>query len=352
MIMDKVEYRSVIKFLFLQKKTPSEIHQEMLAVYKEECPSYDVVKHWCKQFKCGRVSVLDEPRSGRPSTSHTEDMVKEVENLIQQDRRISITQIVNVVGISRGSIADIIHNELHMTKVSARWIPRLLTPVQKAHRVTSCQEMLDMCNTDEEKFFSRVVTMDESWIHHFDPESKEASKQWKHAESPPPKKARVQPSAGKVMLSVFWDQSGIILTDYLEKGKTITGQYYSNLLVKLREEIKKKRRGMLTRGVLLLHDNAPAHSSVAACQTARRCGFEILPHPPYSPDIAPSDFFLFPALKSDLRGQHFATDNDVISATEAWFSSKNEDFYKTGLRKVKHRWEKCVTLAGTYIEKD
>ena len=350
--MDKIEYRSVIKFLFLQKKSPSTIHEEMLAVYKDDCPSYDVVKHWCKQFKCGRLSVHDEPRSGRPSMSSDRNIVRQIESFIMEDRRVTISNIVEKVGISRGSIYNIIHDELHMNKVSARWIPRLLTPLQKQNRAECSQQLLDMCNTDEDNFFSRLVTVDESWIHHFDPETKQATMQWKHAKSPPPKKARVQPSAGKVMMTVFWDEGGVLLTDYLERGQTITGEYYSNLLIKLRSEIKLKRRGMLTKGVLLLHDNAPAHSSVAACQTAARCSYQILPHPPYSPDIAPSDFFLFPQLKSTLRGKHFPSDNDVIRVVEAWFSGQTGCFYKDGIRKVKQRWEKCVTLAGSYVEKD
>ena len=91
---------------------------------------------------------------------------------------------------------------------------------------------------------------------------------------------------------------------------------------------------------------------VVACQAARKCGYEVLPHPPYSPDLAPSDFFLFPHLKSTLRGRHFNTDNDVIAVTEEYFSSKNSGFYKEGIRKMKNRWEKCVTLAGSYIEKE
>ena len=101
----------------------------------------------------------------------------------------------------------------------------------------------------------------------------------------------------------------------------------------------------------MLHDNAPAHSSVVKCQAARECGYEILPHPPCSPDLAPSDFFLFPHLRS-LQGRRFNTDNDVIAVTEGYFSSKNSGFYKEGIRKVKNRWEKCVTLAGSYIEKE
>ena len=103
--------------------------------------------------------------------------------------------------------------------------------------------------------------MDETWVHHFDPEMKSSSMQWKTPASPTPKKARVESSCGKVMLSCFWDRDGIIMTDYLEQGHTITGNYYS---AKLRSTLAKKRRGKLQKGILLLHDNAPAHRSIDA----------------------------------------------------------------------------------------
>ena len=85
--------------MFLQKKTPKVIHEEMLEVYHNDCPSYDVVKHWCKQFRCGRLSIHDEPRSERPSTASNDDTVREVEKLILQDRRIKIKNIAGALGI-------------------------------------------------------------------------------------------------------------------------------------------------------------------------------------------------------------------------------------------------------------
>ena len=128
------------------------------------------------------------------------------------------------------------------------------------------------------------------------------SKQWKHPGSPPPMKFKSVHSAEKVMASIFWDSQGVIMIDHLEQGCTINGAYYAGELRRLPQVIVKKRQGKLTRGVLLLQDNAPAHTSQVTMTAATVCGFEILPHPTYSPDMAPSDFYLFPKLKSHLRG--------------------------------------------------
>jgi len=91
-------------------------------------------------------------------------------------------------------------------------------------------------------------------------------------------------SAGKVMASVFWDSEGVLMIDYLERGKTVTGVYYAELIRKIRSAIKEKRRGKLSHGVLLHQDIAPAHTSAVAMATIRECGFELLSQPPYSPD--------------------------------------------------------------------
>lgn len=158
-------------------------------------------------------------------------------------------------------VHNILHNNLHMTKVAARWVPRLLTPVQKDMQKQAAAKMLKLCESDPDDFFERLITMDECWVHNYDPETKLQNKQWKHGNSPAPKKAKVVPSSGKVMLSIFWNCRGALLTDYASKGQTITAKYYCELLTKLRVAIKEKRRGKLTKGVHLHHDNAPAHSA-------------------------------------------------------------------------------------------
>ncbi|XP_023704521.1 histone-lysine N-methyltransferase SETMAR-like [Cryptotermes secundus] len=106
---------------------------------------------------------------------------------------------------------------------------------------------------------------------------------------------------------------------------------------------------MLGKGVQLLHNNAPAHATMTL---AASLGYEILPHPPYSPDLTPSDFFLFQWLKKTLCGKRFQDDDDIISAVEGFLNSQNETFYDQGIQQLMHRWGKCVALQGAYVEKD
>jgi len=147
--------------------------------------------------------------------------------------------------------------------------------------------------------------MDETWLYHYGQETKQQSLEWQHSGSPRPKKFRVQKSAGKVLASISWDQDGILLIDYLPKGRTINAEYYSSLLVQLKDILKIKRRGKVTKEVLFLHDNAPAPWALATQKKLAYLGFHCLDHPPYSPDLAPSDHHLFPGLKKTIESSPF-----------------------------------------------
>ncbi|XP_071086511.1 histone-lysine N-methyltransferase SETMAR-like [Haliotis cracherodii] len=270
----KTEYRAVIKFLTKEGVNARTIHERMVNVYSEDAPQYSTVAKWAAEFKRGRTSLEDDPRSGRPADVITDEIVAKVQNIIMTDRRIKVDEIASECGISHASVCNIIHERLHRSKVSARWVPRYLNTQDRHQRVESSRELLDIYRADPENFHARLVTGDETWIHHWDTETKKDSKQLKHKTSPLPKKFKTQPSAGKIMATVFWDSKGVLMIDYKPPKKTITGAYYAALMKKLRNAIKDKRRGMLTAGVLLLHDNAPVHKSRVAQAAIRECKFE------------------------------------------------------------------------------
>ena len=126
--------------------------------------------------------------------------------------------------------------------------------------------------------------------------------------------------------------------------------YYAHLLDKLRTAIREKRRDKLSKGVLLQQDNARVHTCKVAIDAVERNGYKLMPHPAYSPDLAPGGFFLFPNLKKDIRRCHFRSDEEVVTAAEEWVSGKDPDFFSSGLMALEHRWFKCITLEGNYID--
>ena len=139
--------------------------------------------------------------------------------------------------------------------------------------------------------------------------------------------------------------------DFKERITTVNAVYYASLLHKLRDAIKDRRRRMLSHGVRLLHDNAPVHTAAVAKAAVKKCGFQEIEHPPYSPDLAPSDYYLFSKLKTDLRGRKFDDDGEVKSAVMEQFADKDPEYFLKGIEMLVHRREKCVEVKGDYIEK-
>jgi len=293
----KIEARTNIKFMVKLGWENRQIIDALEQVYGDNAPKKSTTYKWISRFRSGRNEIEDEPRSGRPSTSVCEENIDAVRDMIEKDRRITTESVADTLNISVGSAHTILVESLGLSKLSARWVPRLLRPDQQQTRVDLSMEILNKWDEDSEAFLQRIVTGDETWLYQYDPEDKIQSKQWLPRGGSGPVKAKSERSRGKVMATVFWDAEGILLVDFLESKKTITSAYYECVLRKLSKKISEKRPGKLHQRVLFHHDNAPAHGARQTRAVLREFRWEIVRHPPYSPDLAPSDFFLFPNLK-------------------------------------------------------
>ena len=157
-------------------------------------------------------------------------MCNKVRDLVYSDRRIKVEEIVNALHISHGSISTTLHDRLGMHKLTACWDPKSLSDEQMATRASVYSALLKRFRSKKDDFLSHLVTVDETWVHYYEPENKAQSRQSVGPGSPRPKKFKMQPSAGKVMATVFWDAQGVIMLDFLAKQSTITGAYYANSL--------------------------------------------------------------------------------------------------------------------------
>lgn len=348
--MEKIKYRAVIEFLFLEGVEPKQIHERLLKVYKDSSPSLATVYNWVAEFKRGRTSLEDDPREGRPKSASTTEIVEKIHDMVLEDRRVTVDDVAETIGISHGTAHHIITEILGLKKLCAKWVPHSLTMEQKHIRMRLSQQHLERFRKDKKDFLRRFITMDETWVYHHDPETKQEAKEWCEPGTSASKRVRVQKSAKKVLASVFWDAKGILLVDYLQTGKTINSEYYCNLLDQLDVKIREKRPGLQRKKIIFHQDNAPAHTAQKTIAKISELRYELLQHPPYSPDLAPSDFWLFPHLKKFLRGKRFSSNEEVVAAVDGYFEGLPDSHYRDGIHKLEDRWNKCIELQGEYTE--
>ena len=140
---------------------------------------------------------------------------------------------MQALGISHGSVSTVLHDHLGMCKLTALWVPKFFRDEQMATAASVCSALLKYFRSKDD-FMLHLVTVDETWAHYYEPENKAQIPQWVGPGSPRPKKFKTQPSAGKVLATVFWDAKRVIILDFLPKRSKITGVYYANLLDQLK----------------------------------------------------------------------------------------------------------------------
>jgi len=184
---NNMESRAVIKFFFLQRKAPKEIHAILTETLGEHAPLYAAVKNWVAHFKRGDFSTCNAHRPGRHKTVTTPEIIHQIHKLILEDCRISAKSITEQLDVSRERVGSIIHEE-DMRKLSAKWVPKCLNTDQKRQQCQSSEQILAIFRGHPNDRLSRLVTMDETWLYHYDPETKQSSMKWRHSGSPCPRK--------------------------------------------------------------------------------------------------------------------------------------------------------------------
>ncbi|KAM8718303.1 hypothetical protein ACLKA7_001003 [Drosophila subpalustris] len=147
----------------------------LLASRQPGLPGKSTICDWYSNFKRGRSSTEDSKRSGRPKEVIIPEIIRQVRQIVLTDRRVKVREIAETVGISTGSAVSILHDHLHMKKLNVQWVPHFLDIEQREKRVADSKSCLDMFNRNPSEFLRRYITMDETWIHHYIPESNRSS---------------------------------------------------------------------------------------------------------------------------------------------------------------------------------
>ncbi|CAK9809343.1 Histone-lysine N-methyltransferase SETMAR [Anthophora plagiata] len=335
-----MHFRHVMFHCFKKGSTPKNTAKEICDVYGDRSVTVQTVRNWFRRFRAGNFNLKDEDRSGRPSTTDT-DLIKAY---LDENPRSSVREIADALNIPRTTIHE------HLTKLGyvnryEVWVPHQLTESNLLNRISTCDLLIQ--RNKREPFLKKLITGDESWILY---DNTARKRSWSSRDKCPSTVARPGLHPKKVLLSIWWDWKGILYYELLPEGQTINSEKYCTQLEKLKEAIITKRPEVVNRrGVVFHHDNARPHVSLAVRTKLLEFDWDVLPHPPYSPDLAPSDYYLFLSLKNFLRNRKFKSVNEVKNGLEEYFKNKPREFWKNGIMRLPERWQKVVEEKGSYI---
>lgn len=300
----------------------------------------------------GDNSGKDLPRPGQQPSSRTLSNVHAVQAVLDVDRRATVCQLSAEAKISTGSVHQILKEDLQLWKKSPKFVPCVLTEEQKQLHVHLCRQNLQECQ--DPLFLWSVITGDDSWFSVLELEQKPKSMQWLEKGSLRPKKVLRSRQAKKMLMEIFFDDQGIVHPEFLPPKMTVTSKVYVGILACLHEAIQRKRPALWSdKSFRILHDNAPGHTANHTVTAMMETDMKEVSHPPYSPDLAPVDFWFFPLLKSQIRGKIFASIPELQDALVDLMSKiLRAQFHDVIHKQLPDHWRKCIQAKGEYFEGD
>lgn len=269
----------------------------------------------------------------------------ELQALLNEDDAQTQEQLARALTVTQQAVSVRLQKMGKIQK-EGKWVPYELTERQQENRRTLCELLLE--SHRNKSFLHRIITGDEKWIYFDNPKRKRS---W----TDPGKPAKPTPKANihgkKVLLCIWWDQKGVLYYELLKRGETVNGDRYKKQLTKLNQEVATKRPEWIKRHdrPIMLHDNARPHVGKQVKQVLEEMKWKVLPHPPYSPDIAPSDYHLFRSMAHGLAEQRFTNYEEVEKWLDTWINTKQKDFFSSGIRKLPKLWENVVINCGNYF---
>lgn len=334
--------RGILLHYFFLKLSAAEAQRILAETYGDHAPSETTCRDWYRRFKSGDFDTNDKERPGQPKKF--EDL--ELEALLNEDSRQTQSELANALGVDQTTVGKRL-KAMGMIHKQGNWVPHELKPRDVERRFLISQLLLE--RQRRKGFLHRIVTGDEKWVLYDNPKHQKSWGLPGHASTSTP---RPNIHGMKLLLCIWWDQLGVVYYELLKPGETITGERYRTQLMRLSRALKEKRPQYAERHdkVILQHDNARPHVAKPVKTYLETLKWEVLPHPPYSPDLAPSDYHLFRSMSSGLAQQQFHSYEECKNWIDAWIASKDANFFWRGIHLLSERWAKVVANDGQYFE--
>lgn len=336
----KLHFRHIMLYYFRKGKNAAQTQKKICAVYGVNAVTKVTCQTWLNRFRANNFELEDAPRSGRPTVVESD----EIATMIATDRHLTTREIAAHLRVDQSTVLRRLH-KLGMVSKCDVWVPHELSEKNLMDRISISDYLLK--RNKNEAFLKRLVTADEKWIVYNNVIRKRS---WSKRGEPPAATPKDGLHPKKVMLCIWWDWKGVVYYELLPQGQTIDSDKYCSQLNKLKRALHENRPETINRkGVVFHHDNAKPHTSLQTRQKLLRLDWDVLPHPPYSPDLAPSDYYLFRSLQNSLNGMTFASLDLLKNYLNEFFDQKSQSFYERGIMQLPERWQKVIDQNGQYI---
>ncbi|XP_053206260.1 histone-lysine N-methyltransferase SETMAR-like [Panonychus citri] len=334
------EIRYVLLNRFKNGDNATQAHKYLCFSYDSSVLSERQCQRWFQKFKNGHFEVNDSPGRGRKLTLDIELLGQK----ISENPRQTTRELATILNCAQQTIVNGL-KRLGLTCKRGTWVPHELTSSNKELRVSICRSLLERQKIDP--FLERVITCDEKWVLY---DNVHCHKQWLPKGQLPVPTAQPGLHPKKVLISVFWDYKGIVHFELLPEGQAINAEVYCQQLDRLNEKLSTERPSLVNRkGVIFHQDNARPHTaSLTSNKIKNDLKWELLPHPPYSPDLAPSDYHLFRSLEHFLRNKKFENRSALYNGLKTFFDSKSPIFFRRGIFNIINRWQRVIDSDGEY----
>jgi histone-lysine N-methyltransferase SETMAR len=298
--------------------------------------SYITARRWFARFRQGNFNIEDEPHVGRPLSVNDDELLKAVD----ADPRLTTRDLSVMFSCSNVTITNRLH-ELGLKWKYGIWKPHVLSPANLNDRANTAASLLTKCRRID--WLDKVITADEKWVLYINVAKK---RMWLRSQETAEQGVQADPHEKKIMLCVWWSVHGIDYMEFMDDNTTVTANVYCEQLQRAADALSLRRPQQ--RKVYFLHDNARPHIAKIVRQKITDLSWELLHHPPYSPDMAPTDYHLFRSLQNHLTGKKFINRNELEAEVCRHFTSLPPDFYREGIYKLRERWQYIVDHDGDY----
>jgi histone-lysine N-methyltransferase SETMAR len=319
------------------------MHQKLLARNQATCPAYSTVTNWIRSLERGDDIFERASGSGRRPN---EELIGLIFAVLEQEPFHSVRSLATAVKSPPTTVWRSLHSSGFVLR-NLRLVPHALSPSEKASRVDMAIQLKKSIETAKHQGWRFFLTGDESWFYF----TTDYEHMWTPEGATLPTRVRRTVASAKRMLTVFWSPLGFPVIKALPKGMRFNAEYFCSVI--LREiDANRPSHSAVDRGRnLVLHfDNATVHTARCTQEFMRENRMRRAPHPPFSPDLAPSDFYLFGKVKTALRGQIFEEENELVAAVREVLATISRDELESVFADWLRRLDECVQKNGDYVE--